>query len=54
MRAIFQLIVSGFWQGVGVEFSFFILWIGWQLLHKRVGHLFDPEHFFHQVHEYFK
>lgn len=43
----------GFWQGVGVELSFLVLWVGWQALHSKVAHRFDPEHFFHRVHDYF-
>jgi hypothetical protein len=45
--------IAGFWQGVGVEFSFFALWIGWRLLHKHLAEHFDPEHFFHIIHDYF-
>ncbi len=43
----------GFWQGVGVELSFLVLWVGWQALHSKVAHRFNPEHFFHRVHDYF-
>jgi hypothetical protein len=45
---------AGVLQGVGVEFSFFLLWMIWRVLHGRVAHRFHPEHFFHQIHEYFK
>ena len=53
MRAILQLMIAGFWQGVGVEFSFFVLWIGWRILHRQLATKFDPEHFFHVIHDYF-
>jgi hypothetical protein len=43
----------GFCQGVGVEVSFLMLWVGWHLVHRKMAHKFDPEHFFHQIHEYF-
>lgn len=50
---ILQHIWDGFWQGIGVEASFFILWLGWRAVHSRFAHKFDPEHFFHEVHDYF-
>ena len=53
LRAILQLMIAGFWQGVGVEFSFFVLWIGWRMLHRQLATKFDPEHFFHVIHDYF-
>jgi hypothetical protein len=52
-RRIFDHIVVGFWQGVGVEVSFFLLWIGWHLFHGKMVHRFDPEHWFHKIHDYF-
>ena len=53
MRWILQRILAGFWQGVGIEFSVLVLWVGWHILHKRVAHKFDPEHIFHTIHDYF-
>jgi hypothetical protein len=53
MKSLFYFVVQGFFQGIGVEFSFFMLWVGWRVLHSRVAHKFDPEHFFHIVHDYF-
>lgn len=50
---ILTLVWTGFWQGVGVELSFFMLWVGWNRLHQKVSHKFDPEHLFHQIHDYF-
>jgi hypothetical protein len=51
---ILDLIVAGFWQGVGVEFSFFMLWMGWRVLHSKVAHRLDPEHIVHKIHDYFQ
>jgi len=53
LRRIFDLVWAGLWTGFGVELSFFVLWIGWHFLHRKVAHKFDPEHFFHRVHDYF-
>jgi hypothetical protein len=53
MRTILWLIWSGLWQGFGVELSFFVLWVGWRAVHRRVAHKFDPDHIFHSIHEYF-
>lgn len=50
---VLRLVWVGLWQGFGVELSFFVLWIGWHFLHKRMAHKFDPEHFIHRVHSYF-
>ena len=53
MTTLFRFIVQGFFQGIGVELSFFALWVGWRAIHSKVAHRFDPEHFFHAVHDYF-
>ena len=52
-RRVLDHIVVGFWQGVGVELSFLLLWAGWHFLHSKVAHKFDPEHIFHKIHDYF-
>lgn len=54
LQGILRSLWAGFWQGIGVELSFFLLWIGWRILHSKIAHKFDPEHFFHQIAEYFK
>ena len=43
----------GVWQGVGFAVFSLMLWIGWHLLHRKVAHKFDSEHFFHTIHEFF-
>lgn len=53
LNNILRLVWSGLWQGFGVELSFFVLWVGWHFLHGKVAHKFDPEHFFHKIHDYF-
>lgn len=53
MPKIWQIILSGFWQGIGVEISFFVLWAICHSIHKAVGDKIDPEHFFHDVYNYF-
>lgn len=53
LGSIFKLMWSGLWQGVGVEFSFFLLWVGWRVFHSKVAHKLDPEHFIHKIHDYF-
>ena len=30
-----------------------MLWVCWRILHSKVAHKFDPEHFFHVIHDYF-
>jgi hypothetical protein len=52
-RRILNLAWSGFWQGVGLEVSFLMLWVVWHFLHEKVAHKFDPEHLFHKIHDYF-
>lgn len=53
MRRIVSLVWNGLWTGFGVELSFFVLWVGWRALHRKVARKFDPDHFFHVIHEYF-
>ena len=53
MKPIFTLVWAGLWQGFGVELSFLVLWVGWHIIHRMVAHKFDPEHFFHTIHDYF-
>ena len=50
---ILRYIWMGFWQGVGVEISFLLLWLCWKRLHRKMAHRFDPDHLFHQIHDYF-
>lgn len=51
---ILYFTLAGLLQGVGVEISFFVLWVGWRFLHSKVGHRFHPEHIFHKIHDYFQ
>jgi hypothetical protein len=53
-HSILGWILAGFLQGLGVECSFFVLWVGWRVLHSNVAHKLDPEHFFHKIHSYFE
>jgi hypothetical protein len=50
---ILYLIWAGLWQGIGLEISFLFFWIGWHALYRRVAHKFDPDAFFHVIHDYF-
>jgi hypothetical protein len=43
----------GVWQGVGFGAFSFMLWVGWRFLHSKVAHKLNPEHFFHELHEFF-
>ena len=51
--SVFRLIWNGIWQGIGLEVSFFLPWLGWHFLYKKTAHRFDPEHIFHIIHDYF-
>ena len=53
MRTIWRTIYLGFWQGIGLELSFLLLWLSWMFLHSKIAHKLDPEHFFHKLHDYF-
>jgi hypothetical protein len=53
MRNIVQLIYSGFWQGVGVESAFFLLYVGWTLFHRRLADKVPAHHFINKIHDYF-
>jgi hypothetical protein len=53
MKSLFYFVVQGFFQGIGVELAFLMLWVGWRFLHSKTAHKFDPEHFFHVIHDYF-
>ena len=57
LKYLWHIVATGFWmglgQGFGIELSFLTLWAGWHLLHSRIAHKFDPEHFFHRIHDYF-
>jgi hypothetical protein len=53
-HSILWYVWIGVWQGFGFELSFFVVWVGWRMLHSKVAHKLDPEHFFHKIHEYFK
>jgi len=50
---VWHYLWMGVWMGFGAEISFFLLWVFWHLLHRRVAHKFDPEHLFHVIHNYF-
>ena len=50
---ITQLLWAGFWQGVGVELSFFALFLLWSVFYRKHGHRFDAEHVIHAIHDYF-
>lgn len=43
----------GLWQGIGFAVWSLMLWIGWRFLHSKVAHKLDPEHFFHDLHDFF-
>ncbi len=43
----------GFWQGVGVEVSFLVLWLVWHGFHGKVAHRLDADHLIHKIHDYF-
>jgi hypothetical protein len=49
--------LQNFWigvcQGIGFGVFSFALWIGWRVLHRSMAHKLDPEHFFHELHEFF-
>lgn len=49
---IFSYIWIGFWQGIGVELSFALLYVLWLFFYHRQGHKFDAKHFVHKVHDY--
>lgn len=57
LRYFWHLIASGFWtglgQGFGIELSVLVLWLGWNGLHSRIAHKFEPEHLIHKIHAYF-
>ena len=53
LKYIWHIVAAAFWQGIGLEVSFFMLWVIWHGLHSRIAHKFDPEHLFHRVHDYF-
>jgi len=57
LKYLWHLIVTGFWtglgQGFGIELSFVMLWVAWHFLYDKTAHKFDPEHFFHRIHDYF-
>ena len=50
---ISQLLWAGFWQGVGVELSFFALFLLWSVFYRKHGYKFDAEHLVHAIHDYF-
>jgi hypothetical protein len=50
---IFHLIWVGLWQGLGLEISFFGLWVLWHYAYRRVESKLHPEHLMHKIHEYF-
>jgi hypothetical protein len=52
LNHVLQAMWLGFWQGVGVEVSFLLLWIGWHALYSKTSHRFDPEHLYHRIHDY--
>jgi hypothetical protein len=43
----------GFWQGVGVEMTFLVLFLVWLLLYQNHGHRFQDNHLIHKLHDYF-
>ena len=51
---ILDLIWQGVWTGVGVELSLFTLWIVWRVAHSKYIHKLDPEHWLHNLAEYFE
>lgn len=53
IRSIGRLLWMGLWQGFGFELSFLLLYVGWHLLYGKTAHKFDPEHWFHKIHDYF-
>ena len=53
MHEALQNMWTGFWQGIGFAFWSLLLWIGWRILHSKVAHKLDPEHFFHELHDFF-
>lgn len=53
-RVILESMWTGMWQGIGVELSFFVAWVCWRVLHSKVAHKLDPDHFIHKIHNYFE
>jgi hypothetical protein len=49
-----RLVYSGFCQGIGVEISFFLLWVSYKAAHGRVSHKIHEDHWFQKLGEYFK
>lgn len=48
------LIWNGFWQGLGIELSFALLWALWHFgIYQHVSNV-HPEHILHKIHDYFK
>jgi len=43
----------GFWQGIGLEISFLVLWVGWHFVYKKAEGRLHPEHWLHRIHDYF-
>lgn len=55
MKTILNDIWHGFWQGFGVELSFFALWGAWKVAHiKFIEKRFDPTHWLHVIADYFE
>jgi hypothetical protein len=55
MTTILSEIWHGFWQGIGVELSFFALWAAWTVTHaKLILNRVNPAHWIHKVAEYFE
>ena len=44
----------GFWQGIGVELSFFWIWVSWKVTHNRFIQKMEPGHWLHALADYFK
>ena len=44
----------GFCQGIGVELSFFLLWVVYKVTHGKIGHKLGEEHWFKKLGEYFQ
>lgn len=51
---ILSEIWHGFLTGLGVELSFFALWVAWTIAHAKLIRRVHPEHWIHKLAEYFE
>ena len=49
-----DIVWFGFCQGIGVELSFFMLWVAYKVTHGKIAHKLHEEHWFKKLGEYFQ